>query len=87
MSRQLRLAIRQEGTMVNAYVASMGSMQNALHIGSISTGALNMRPELFKQFQELMTAAMVAIVEVGGGLSVESVHAQAAPVHEKASHA
>lgn len=82
----MRLAIRQEGAMVNAYVAQTGDMAGALHVGSISTGLLNMRPALFEQFKALMTDAMTVLVEVGTGATVLGTHEQPAPEHEKAGH-
>jgi len=82
----LRLAIRQEGQMVNAYVAMTASMDGALHIGCISTGLLNMQPALFEQFKALMTAGMAAMVEAGG-CTVLGTFEQAAPEHERAGHA
>ncbi len=83
----MRLAIRQEGPMVNAYVATTTDMAKAIHIGSMSTGILNMRPELFEQFKALMTAGMTALVEVGSGGKVLGMFEQPAPEHEKAGHA
>lgn len=83
----MRLAIRQEGQMVNAYVATTTDLAKAIHIGSMSTALLNMRPELFEQFKALMTAGMTTLVEVGTGGTVLSYHEQAAPEHEKAGHA
>lgn len=73
--------------MVNAYVAKTEDMAGALHVGSISTGLLNMSPALFEQFKALMTDAMTVLIEVGAGGTVLSTHEEPAPQHEKAGHA
>lgn len=86
-TQQIRLAIRQEGQFVNAYVAPFDSMQDALHIGSISLALLNMRPALFEGFKALMVDAMTALVETGTDAKVLGTFEQAAPEHEKAGHA
>lgn len=84
---EVRLAIRQEGQTVNAYVANSGSMDDAFIIGSIAAGLLRMQPELFEQFKALMTSAMIALVEVGANGKVLSLTESPAPEHEKAGHA
>lgn len=86
-TQSIRLAIRSEGRMVNAYIAQTEDMAGALHIGSISRALLDMRPALFEGFKSLMVDAMTALVETGTDAKVLSVHEQAAPEHEKAGHA
>ncbi len=85
--RQIRLAIRQEGKFVNAYMAQADSMAGAFLVGSMAVGLLNMRPELFDQFKALMTAAMAALVEAGAGGKVLGTFEEPAPEHERAGHA
>jgi hypothetical protein len=84
---QMRLAIRQEGQFVNAYVAQATDMAGAFLVGSISLGLLNMRPELFEQFKALMTDALAALIEVGAGGKVLATFEEQAPEHERAGHA
>lgn len=82
----LRLAIRTEGQMVNAYVATTQDMNGALLIGSVSLGLLNMDNALFYGFKQLMTDALHVMVRAQGGKVLE-VMEQPAPEHEKAGHA
>jgi len=83
----IRLAIRQEGNMVNAYVAKADTMEGAFVIGSIALGVVQARRDLFDRFQQTMTAALQVLVEANTGLKVEGFDVQAAPEHEKAGHA
>ena len=82
----IRLAIRHEGAVVNAYIAQAADMSGAQLIGSISAALLDMRPALFDEFKALMTEGMTALVQRTGG-TVLSMHEQAAPEHERAGHA
>ena len=84
---EIRLAIREEGQNVNAYLASMAGMDDAILIGSIRKALLRMRPELFEQFKALMTSAMTTLIEVGGAGKVLSYNEEPAPEHERAGHA
>ena len=83
----LRIAIRAEGQMVNAYVAMTSSMADDVHIGSFHRRLLVTSPELFDQFKELLKAAGAVLIEQVGGKKICAVFEQDAPEHEKAGHA
>lgn len=85
--RKIRLAIREEGQFVNAYLAQSDNMAGAFLVGSIAVGLLKMEPELFEQFKALMTAAMKTLVEVGVGGKVLGTFEEPPPEHERAGHA
>ena len=83
----LRIAIRAEGQMVNAYFAMTGTMADAVLIGSINRALCEAKPALFDQFKELLKAAVTVLIEQIGGKKVLTVFEQEAPEHEKAGHA
>lgn len=63
----LRLAIREEGTAVSAYIARHDTMLGCEIIGHIKTEALRADPELRELFVELMRCSMTAIIKKRGG--------------------
>ena len=81
---ELRIAIRAEGQMVNAYVAIT---DEDVLIGSFHRRLLVTSPELFDQFKELLKAAGAVLIEQVGGKKICAVFEQDAPEHEKAGHA
>lgn len=64
---ELRLAIREEGTAVSAYIAYRDTMVGSEIIGHIKTEALRAEPELRELFVELMRCSMTAIIKKRGG--------------------
>lgn len=82
-----RIAIRAEGEFINAYLAPPDSMVNAVHMGSIRRSFCDASRPLFKQFQELMQAAITVAVQESLGATPEGFVTTAAPEHEKAGNA
>jgi hypothetical protein len=87
MSAELRIAIRAEGQMINAYVAMANSMEGAIPIGSISRVLCDEDETLFDQFKALMTMAGTTLIEQLAGGKVLEVFERDAPEHEKAGSA
>lgn len=86
MVEAFRLAIRQQGPMINAYIAQSDSMEGAKFIGSIQTGLCEMDRSLFDGFKHLMYEAAQALTLHAFGQLPELVE-RPAPEHEKAGHA
>ena len=58
----MRLAIRSEGNVVNAYLAAADTMADARLIGSLARGVAE-RADLFERWKALMTEALSVLVE------------------------
>jgi hypothetical protein len=82
---QVRIAIRQEGAFINAYIAGMKDMKDAKLIGSISLALCELDRVHFERFVVVMSDGFKALVEQTG-LTVTDMQQQAAPEHEKAGH-
>lgn len=82
-----RLAIRAEGHMINAYIAPMDSMQEALLIGSINRNACDARRALFDQFKELMKEVLTEACKGALGAAPSGFDERQAPEHEKSGRA
>ena len=80
----LRIAIRAEGQMVNAYVAMT---DEDVLIASFHRALCEDCPELHERFKVLMTNAGTMLIESVGGKKVLAVFEQDAPEHEKAGSA
>jgi hypothetical protein len=81
----IRLALREEGTLWNAYLAESESMSGAVLLGSIKMSVVK-ASEIHKQaFKDLMTAVVAdAIKEVIG---LEPIFAErGAPESERSGH-
>lgn len=87
MVEALRLAIREEGPFINAYLAQPGTMKDAKLIGSISTGLCKMDRQFFEQFKDTMARATIALTEAATGAAVVFGGERPAPEHERAGHA
>src|SRR5215470_11924039 len=59
----MRLALRAEGAMWNAYLAKADDMQDAVWIGSIAMYAIEDNPERKQAFQALMTGIIADAIE------------------------
>lgn len=59
----VRLCIREEGSMVNAYLADNDSMKGAIHIGSIAVAAVIDNKERWETFKGLMSSFVSAVLE------------------------
>ena len=88
MQSPIRLALRQEGHMLNAYVADPGTMDGAMLIGSIALRLCQDNPRLRDDFQEIMTQAMLGILRNILGVDTPiGVRVQEAPEHERGGNA
>lgn len=85
-SINVRLAIREEGEWVNAYLAHVGTMDGSILIGSILKGIVEKDTRLWEQWKSVMTAALQMGIEEISGMVPEMVE-QAAPPHERAGNA
>ncbi|MBI2770030.1 MAG: hypothetical protein HYX47_10430 [Burkholderiales bacterium] len=85
--KPFRMAIREEGPMVNAYFAKADTMEGAELIASISTPLLKAEPTLFKAFQALMQCAAATLTEQRTGMKVSRIDLERAPEHERAGRA
>lgn len=86
MSSSKRLALRREGAFWNAYVADMGTMDDAVLIGSICMAAIVDNPERAAAFKAMMNGFFIEICEEYYGSAVKGFVEQSAPEHERAGH-
>lgn len=84
--RPVRIAMRREGDVVNAYWSSTKNMDDKVLLGSMRCTVLDL-PGVWDDYQALMAKIGVALVENIGGLTVEGVEYCDAPEHEKAGNA
>lgn len=82
-----RLAIRLEGTFVNAYFAQPGTMDKAFLIGSILHAIVSEDAAIFERWKELMFACLQSIIKNSTGLEASFGGEQVAPEHERAGRA
>ncbi len=82
----IRLALREEGSFWNAYLAKTDSMDGAKLIGSISIGAVKKNPEAKAAFQALMQQILADAVEHVTGEPPEKWDIGPAPEAERAGH-
>lgn len=81
-----RIALRREGDKINSYLATMGTMENALFLGCLSYQVACV-PGAFEGFQVLMQNTVSHLTKQLLGEDVASFVSQDAPEHEKAGHA
>ena len=84
---QIRLALREEGSFWNAYLAAANTMVNAKLIGSISIGAARKNPETRAAFQGLMQTILTDAIEEVTGSPPEKWEIFSAPESERSGHA
>lgn len=82
----IRLALREEGPMWNAYLAMVGTMENAKLIGSIGIGIVRSQPEIKQRFLDLMKDTMALAVEEITGQTPEML-VEDAPESERSGNA
>ena len=81
----LRVVIRAEGEQLQAYLASMDSMDRAIHVATVNR-KLAEHDAVWVAFKRLAEAILVAAAaEIG--FKVVNVVEQEAPEHEKAGRA
>lgn len=83
----MRVAIRGEGTLVNAYLAPPKTMVGAVLIASINKQLCVDHPVLLDDFKALMVRTAAMVCESTFGVAPSRIDSQAAPEHEKAGHA
>lgn len=82
-----RLAMREEGTLWNAYYAAPDSMKDAALLGSMLL-KLTENPVRKRQFLEFMRECVADVIEAATGQRPTWPHgAQPAPDHERGGHA
>ena len=84
----IRIAIRQEGNFINAYLTQPGSLEGGVLMGSISAGLCNAdeRNETFELFKQAIETGAGALLE-SLGVSVVGMETREAAEHEKAGNA
>lgn len=87
MKAPFRIAIRAEGPMICAYVAKLGTMDDAHLVGSISRAFCDARPEIFQRFQELLQEGAAVLVQEVFGVEVEAFQVEPGPEHERMGNA
>ncbi len=80
-----RLAFRQEGTELVAYLARPHTMEGAMRMGSVHLSFVR-QPGFYDAYVELMSTAYRNFVEAATGLKVAHMDYQAVPEHERAGH-
>ena len=83
-----RLALRQEGDLWVGYLAPPDTMEKALTLGSVSISLVEGKPELQKQFKDLMKAVFDEAIKEALGVTPDWSQSEEtpAPAHEKAGH-
>lgn len=80
----MRLAIRHEGDMLNAYLADATSMKDARLIGAVAAG-ITKRQDLYDEWKSLMTKILQAAIEDVYG-ETPMFHEREAPESERGGH-
>lgn len=86
MTVYIRLAMRVEGEMWNAYIAEKDTMQGAILIGSIAMFAVRNDPERKQAFMDMMRGILEGALRAMGA-DVAGHELRAAPQHERAGRA
>jgi hypothetical protein len=82
---EVRLAIREEGKWVNAYLSEPGTMEGALLLGSILTSILENDDEIFLRWKSIMQDVLARGLE-DLGIRMTRMEERPAPPHEKAGN-
>ncbi len=83
---KVRIALREEGTFWNAYLALSDSMDGAKLIGSIMMGAVRKDADIKAAFQLLMKQVLANAVEEVTGSPPDKWEIMPAPESERAGH-
>lgn len=81
-----RLALREEGKFWNAYYAQQGTMEGALHLGSIRIEAVRTHPQRKQAFIDMMRELVSDLVEIQTGVRLAWGAPEVAAEHERAGH-
>ena len=79
----VRLAFREEGEYINAYLAYTDSMKDAQLLGSIRKSVCDRERSFFEAFRGLMQSAMAYVVADATGAELVFGETRAAPEHER----
>lgn len=82
-----RLAMRHEGENWNAYYAMPGTMEGAIHLGSIRMGAVVSNPARKEAFMLIMRDIVADIIEENTGFRPTWGGPERAPEHERSGSA
>lgn len=85
-STGIRLAIRAEGDVVNAYIAREGTMADPLWLSSISRQLAENHPEFYERWKALATDILAAAVKEIFGQE-PTMTTRTAPEHERSGRA
>jgi hypothetical protein len=81
-----RLAIREEGPQINAYMAQLGTMDGARKLGSIETGLCKLDRDVFESFKTTMQLGLAALTREAIGHDVVGFDERRPPEHERSGH-
>jgi hypothetical protein len=83
-----RIAFREEGRLVNVYLAKQGTMDDAMFIGSIMRSILTAEePGQFLRFKEIFQIGIAAAIKDVMGIDVVKFDTNPAPESEKSGSA
>lgn len=83
-----RIAFREEGPLVNVYLAKQDTMEDAMLIGCVMKSILNAeKPQQFLRFKEVFEVGLAACIKDVLGVEVTKFETNMAPPHEKAGNA
>lgn len=86
-STPYRIAVREEGAMVNAYWTPIDTMDGAELVACVNRAALKSAPELGVAFMTLMQCLSIELAKTRLGARVVGVDVSTAPQHERSGHA
>ncbi len=79
----LRIAFREEGEFINAYLAPPDTMEGKLHVGAMRKSALEGTPGAFKEYQALMRSVVANATQAAGLGAPAEWRTKVAPPHER----
>jgi hypothetical protein len=83
---KVRLALREEGSFWNAYMALENTMDGAKLIGSILIGAARKDPQIKAAFMAVMQQTLANAVQDVTGKAPDAWDVHSAPEAERAGH-
>ena len=83
---QIRLALREEGSFWNAYLALSDTMENAKLIGSILISPVRNNQEIKDAFMAVMKQVLTDAIEDVTGEKPDEWVTQSAPESERSGH-
>jgi hypothetical protein len=83
----VRLAMRVEGAMWNAYLAPIDSMKDAQLLGCISMRIVEDYPGARQDFMHMMTRIASTLIKAAYAITPDRMDARPAPEHERGGSA